>query len=457
METTKSKKFTQSLTFKSFIIGALVLLLLIPQSMILNLIDERKDRSLETIETINNKWSDSQTLCGPILSIPYLKTKTETEMIETKENKTEKREKITYESHILHIAPEQLNIKTQLFPEEKHYGIYKTILYKSDINISGTFRILSEEDTAKYNFQWDKAYLTLGLSDLKGVSSQVDFKFDNSPLDIEAGGSYYDNEKQLIMAIPGLKELYEKGAFTFQGRINLNGSSSIGFIPVGKNTQVEVAGDWKSPGFIGSFSPDSHIGESFTANWNILHFNRNIPEVWTDAYSYDSFNDSYFGVNLVDTVDHYQQNTRSAKYALMFIALTFVVFFFVEILTKKKIHPLQYLLVGIALILFYSLLLSISEQINFTIAYLIASIATIGLITAYTYSIFKNKTQTGILATLLCGLYIFLFVILQLEDVALLIGSIGLFVILGVIMFVSRKINFYKQDDANENENREIS
>lgn len=447
METTKSKKFTQSLTFKGFIVGALVLLLLIPQSMILNLIDERKDRSLETIEKINEKWSNPQTICGPVLSIPYLKKKTETEVIETKDNKKETREKIIYENHTLHITPEQLNIKAQLFPEEKHYGIYKTILYKSDINFSGNFKKFSEEDTAKYNFQWDKAYLTLGLSDLKGVSNQVDFKLANQTLNVEAGGSYHSNEKQLVMSIPNLKELYEKGTFAFHCTMNLKGSGSISFIPIGKNTQVDVEGAWQNPSFIGNFSPDSKIEDGFHANWNILHFNRNIPEAWIDDYSYGSFYDSYFGVNLINTVDHYQQNTRSAKYAIMFILLTFVVFFFVEILTKRKIHPLQYLLVGIALILFYSLLLSISEQINFAIAYLIANIATIGLITAYAHSIFKNKMQTGILAALLCGLYIFLFVILQQEDGALLIGSIGLFVILGVIMYVSRKINFYKQDD----------
>lgn len=449
METAKSKKFTQSLTFKGFIIGALVLLLLIPQGMILSLIDERKERSLETIEKINDKWSNPQTLCGPILSIPYQLKKTETEIIETKENKPEKREKTSYENHILHIAPEQLNIDVQLLPEEKHYGIYKTILYKSDISINGKFKKLNEEDTTKYNFQWEKAYITLGLSDLKGVNNLVDFKLAGQALDVEAGGSY-NNEKQLIMAIPNLKELYESESIAFQGRMNLKGSGSISFIPIGKNTQVEVKGDWKTPSFIGSFSPDSEIGDHFTAKWNVLHFNRNIPEAWVDDYSYESFYDSYFGVNLINAVDHYQQNTRSAKYALMFIALTFVVFFFVEALTKRKIHPLQYLLVGIALILFYSLLLSISEQINFAIAYLIASIATIGLISAYAHSIFKNKTQTGILTALLCGLYIFLFVILQLEDVALLIGSIGLFVILGIIMYVSRKINFYKESEMTQ-------
>ena len=209
-------------------------------------------------------------------------------------------------------------------------------------------------------------------------------------------------------------------------------------------------GAWLAPGFTGSFSPTYSMTEKgFKANWHILHFNRSIPENWIDN-QVDNFNDTKFGVDLVDTVDHYQQNMRSAKYALMFIALTFVVFFFVEILTKKKIHPIQYLLVGIALILFYSLLLSISEQLNFGLAYLIASIATIGLISLYAHSIFKNIIQTGMLATILSVLYIFLYVVLQLEDVALLFGSIGLFIILGIIMYFSKRINWYKQDDTED-------
>jgi inner membrane protein len=206
-------------------------------------------------------------------------------------------------------------------------------------------------------------------------------------------------------------------------------------------------GAWKSPGFIGSFTPQYSLNDKgFTATWEILHYNRNIPETWTD-HQLKSVAETSFGVNLVDTLDQYQQNMRSAKYALMFIALTFVVFFFVEILTKKKIHPIQYLLVGIALILFYSLLLSISEQLNFGAAYLIASIATIGLIVVYAHTIFKNRLQTGILAAFLSILYIFLYVVLQLEDSALLIGSIGLFIILGFIMYFSRKINWYKPEE----------
>lgn len=447
METKKTEKFTQSLTFKALIVGFMVLILLIPKVMILNLIGERQHRSEEAVEKINEKWSNAQTLCGPVLSIPYKVKRVETETVETKDNKTEKREKITYSEHILNITPERLDIKARLFPEEKHYGIYKAILYKSEINIKGNFKEIKNIDSENCDFQWNKAFVTLGLTDLKGVTDDVNFIFADRNLTAEAGNDYNNmTDKQLIVNIGDEKVFSSAQDLSFQCKLKLNGSANMSFIPIGKTTKVQVEGAWKSPGFIGEFSPKYEVTkDGFVAIWNVLHFNRDIPESWVDRNT-DSFSKSYFGVNLIDTVNHYQQNTRSAKYALMFIALTFVVFFFVEVLTKKKIHPIQYLLVGIALILFYSLLLSLSEQIGFGISYLIASIATIGLITAYAYSIFKNKTQTAILTALLCVLYTFLYVILQLEDIALLIGSIGLFIILGVIMFVSRKINWYKQE-----------
>ena len=447
METKKTEKFTQSITFKAFIVVFMVLILLIPRAMILSLIRERQQRSIEAVGRINDKWSNAQTICGPILSIPYKVKKIEIETIETKENKKEKREKITYSNHILNITPEQLDIKVKLFPEEKHYSIYKTILYKSQMDISGSFKNIKFENVENYEFQWDKSYITLGVTDLKGVTEELDFSFSGRNFTVEAGGNYNNiTDKQLVINLDNENIFSPDQDLSFHCTLNLNGSSYMSFIPIGKTTNVEIAGTWKSPGFIGEFSPEYEISkDGFTASWSILHFNRNIPETWVD-YTPHSLSGISFGVNLVNTVDHYQQNERSAKYALMFIALTFVVFFFVEVLTKKKIHPMQYLLVGIALILFYSLLLSFSEQVGFGIAYLIASMATIGLISTYAYSIFKNKKQTGILTSLLCILYVFLYIILQLEDIALLIGSIGLFIILGVIMYISRKINWYKQE-----------
>lgn len=437
METTfkKTGKINQSITFKALIIGFLTLILLIPGLMIQDLIQERQDRSVETIEKINAKWSLAQTVCGPILAVPYTTT-----YVDANNQKI-------LQKHMLNITPENLNIDTRLFPEERYYGIYKTILYKSEINITGNFDKIIAQKTDNSIIHWDQAFLIIGVSDLRGIADNINFTLNGQQYSAEAAGNYDPlMGKILVINLDKADSLLSGEPLNFSCSLKLNGSSNINFIPVGKTSKVHVAGTWKSPGFIGNFSPEHTITETgFDADWSILRFNRSIPETWIDN-QVDTFADASFGVNLIDPVNHYQQNMRSAKYAIMFIALTFVVFFFVEILTKKRIHPIQYLLVGIALILFYSLLLSISEQISFGIAYLIASIATIGLITAYTHSIFRNRMQTGALAAMLCSLYIFLYVVLQLEDVALLIGSIGLFIILGVIMFFSRKINWYKEE-----------
>lgn len=443
METTikKAGKISQSITVKALVIGFLTIILLIPGIMIQDLIRERQDRSVETIEKINAKWSNAQTVCGPVLTIPYTTTHVDAN------NKT------VLQEHTISITPENLNIDTQLFPEERYYGIYKTILYKSEIDLSGNFDKINYQKTENSTIHWEQAYLTIGVSDLRGITENISFTLDNKLYPVEAAGNY-DRlmGKILVVSLNNADTLLTGQPLNFNCKIKLNGSSNINFIPIGKTSKVHVAGTWKSPGFIGNFSPEHTITENgFDANWSVLRFNRSIPETWIDN-QVETFEDASFGVNLIDPVNHYQQNMRSAKYAIMFIALTFVVFFFVEILTKKRIHPIQYLLVGIALTLFYSLLLSISEQINFGIAYLIASIATIGLITAYTHSIFKNKMQTGGLAAMLCMLYIFLYVVLQLEDIALLIGSVGLFIILGIIMFFSRKINWYKQEEETPND-----
>ncbi len=439
METKNEKldNFSRSITLKAVIIGFLTLLMLIPGFMIQNLISERKNRSQETIEKINEKWSNAQTINGPVLTIPY------TKVYQDKDNKT------VSEKHFLNIAPELLNINVKLLPEVRHYGIYKTILYKSELMISGNF---NKTDLQKFNegtIDWEDVFLTIGISDLRGVTNNIDFMLDSVRYPAEAGGNINTGIAGNGLVIkPSNPTIFQSGrSLAFNCRLNLKGSSNINFIPLGKTTIVRMNGAWTSPGFIGNFSPEYKLSDKgFEATWNILYFNRNIPEKWSDN-NVESFDSTMFGVDLVDMVDHYQQNMRSAKYAFMFIALTFVVFFFVEVLTKKRIHPIQYLLVGIALILFYSLLLSISEQLNFGLAYLIASIATIGLITVYAHSIFKNKMQTGILTGILSLLYVFLYVVLQLEDIALLIGSIGLFIILGIIMYFSRKINWYKPDE----------
>ena len=453
METVKSK-LTQSLTFKAVTIVILILVLLIPGTMIQNLIKERQERSYETVQKINDRWSNWQTLCAPLLLVPYVITKYD------KDNKP------VYETHTLHITPKELKINAKLTPEERHYGIYKAILYKSDIHFEGDFAGLANLQIDDGELLFDKAQIAIGITDLRGVTHNPDIKIANTTLETSVGvvtlfsvsenvnvgdASAYSTRnyrprvagKTLIV---NLKDISLIDNFHFDCTMQLNGSSAISFIPIGQNTAVTVSGKWPSPSFIGGFSPESNVEKGqFDASWNILSFNREIPQLWSDN-AITNLEDHSFGVFLIETVDHYQQNMRSAKYALMFIALTFIVFFFVEVITKKPILFFQYVLVGIALILFYSLLLSLSEQIGFGWAYLTASAATILMITIYFYSLIKQKPATFILAVIMLILYAFLYIILQVEDFALLFGSVFLFIILGVIMFVSNKIKLGTPD-----------
>ncbi len=428
---TPMRKFAQSLAFKGIMIALLTLLLLIPGAMIQNLIRERQERSRETVWKINDKWSGPQVLCAPLLCVPYTTAK------------LDKDKKPFYEEHTLYITPKELKINVLLTPEERYYGIYKTILYKSDIHFEGNFSELADLQIDNSELHFDKAKIAIGITDLRGVSQTPNFKIGDTMLETTVGETGLSIlGKSLIV---NLKNVGLTDSLPFNCELKLNGSSSISFIPIGQQTAVTVSGQWKSPSFIGGFSPESTVDkEQFSATWNILSFNREIPVTWSDD-NITYLGNTSFGVNLIETVDHYQQNMRTAKYALMFIALTFIVFFFVEIFTKKPIHIFQYVLVGIALILFYSLLLSLSEQIGFGWAYLVASIATISMVTIYFYSLIKQKLPTFILAAILLILYAFLYILLQIEDYALLVGSIFLFVILGVIMFVSNKIKFWKQ------------
>jgi inner membrane protein len=317
---TPMRKFAQSLAFKGIMIALLTLLLLIPGAMIQNLIRERQERSRETVWKINDKWSGPQVLCAPLLCVPYTTAK------------LDKDKKPFYEEHTLYITPKELKINVLLTPEERYYGIYKTILYKSDIHFEGNFSELADLQIDNSELHFDKAKIAIGITDLRGVSQTPNFKIGDTMLETTVGETGLSIlGKSLIV---NLKNVGLTDSLPFNCELKLNGSSSISFIPIGQQTAVTVSGQWKSPSFIGGFSPESTVDkEQFSATWNILSFNREIPVTWSDD-NITYLGNTSFGVNLIETVDHYQQNMRTAKYALMFIVLTFIVFFFVEIFTK---------------------------------------------------------------------------------------------------------------------------
>jgi inner membrane protein len=416
-----------SITFKSIVIGFLILVLLIPAGMIKELINERSSLRESVVAEINSKWGYPQTIYGPILSIPFKKYyKSENKIVE--------------EINYAHFLPVNLFIEGELVPEIRNRGIYEVVVYNSKLNFSGDFLKpdFNEWKINKEDVLWEDASISIGIPDMRGIKEAPVITWNKTDYNVNPGIDYLGYN-----GISSKVNINESSQYLFSFNLNLNGSDAISFIPVGKETNVEIKSIWKNPSFEGSFLPNERtINErGFNAKWKVLHLNRSFPQKWINKeYSTDA---AAFGVNLLLPVDHYQKSLRSAKYAIMFIALTFMVFFFTEILNKKRMHPIQYLLVGLGLSIFYSLLVSLSEQINFNVAYFIASVAIIVLITGYSYSILKNFKLTAIVAIVLFSLYSFLYTILQLQDYSLLIGSIGLFVTLAIIMYLSRKVNWY--------------
>ncbi len=426
-----------SITIKFIIVGLMILALLIPAGMIKNLIHERNALRNSVISEVSYKWGNPQTIAGPIISIPYkLYYKKDKELVE--------------ETRYAHFLPEDLNIEGKLNPEIRYRGIYKVIVYNTNLSFSGTFNKpdFSNWKIPESDIMWENATLAIRIPDMRGIKEGIKVKWNKNEYDVNPG---INNQNYNYTGVSTNIDFNNSENYKFQFNLNINGSESLNFIPVGKETNVEINSDWADPSFDGSFLPyHRKVTENgFNAKWKVLHLNRPYPQKWIgDTYSID---ESTFGVKLLLPVDHYQKSLRSVKYAIMFISLTFLIFFFTEILNKKRIHPIQYLLVGLGLSIFYTLLVSLSEQISFNLAYLTASFSIITLITAYSYSMLKNKKLTAIVALVLIVLYVFLFTILQLQDYALLLGSIGLFIALAIVMYLSRKVDWYSNLNGDNN------
>ena len=428
-----------SITLRLVTITILILLLLIPVSMIQNLIREREQRQDEAISEVSSKWGNDQTVTGLVLTVPY---KTYSKVYDG--DRTDKYRLVESKSYA-HFLPQDLNIQGDIEPEIRYRGIFEVVLYRSILSIKGSFERpdFSQWKLAKSDIIWEEAFVSLGLSDLRGLQANNGVNWNGKPYTFNPGVETNDVINNGISTRIPLNSSDSAQDISFSLNLNFNGSSSISFIPLGKNTKVSLKSPWKDPSYDGSFLPDGReqTDSGFTAQWEVLHLNRSYPQKFLGSVS-DLYS-SAFGVSLIVTLDEYQKSMRSAKYAVIFITLTFLVFFFVQVLNEVRIHPIQYIIVGLALCVFYTLLLSLSEHISFKISYLISSVAIITMITLYAMSIFSNRKLTTVICLILIMLYLFIFTIIQLENYALLMGSIGLFLVLGTIMYLSRKIDWY--------------
>lgn len=417
------------------ILGLLVLVLMIGLMMIRSLVSERARRAQEVRSEIATSWAQRQTIGGPLLVVPFRVRFTDTEG------------KIQFTTDRARFLPQRLETRGTLFPERRHRGIYETVLYRADLNVQGSFE---QPDFSVWNIPpedvlWEDASITIGISDLRGVRGAPVMKWKGSDVEFSGGSAeprLWPAGLTAPVALSGTD-----GTIPFSFALRLNGSEDVSFLPLGGETVVELTSAWPDPSFSGAFLPETRTvtRSGFTSRWSISSLARSYPQQWRDAgaeTAMSAIGPSVFGVGLFSPVGHYQKTERSMKYGALFIVLTFLTFFLYELLSPVTLHPVQYFFVGGAMSLFYLLLLSISEHAPFSVAYAIASIATIALISSYGAALLRSVWRVLGLAGVLILLYGHLYVLLQLEDWALLMGSIGLFLILALVMYATRRVDW---------------
>jgi len=453
----------ESVMIKLFSIGFLILILMIPASWIEHLIRERQTRASGVVREVSDKWSGSQTLSGPVLVIPFTKM----DRIKRWDN-GKQLEEVIETRHKAFFLPEAFHATGKVKPQVLHRGIFDVAVYESEILLDAQF---VSPDFTTWNIpdeqvHWNEAVLVNGISDLRGIDADPIIESEGKKLVAEPASNIGININQIItnqvvedelpvesnniqvssgVVVPLGWKNREDFTKQFSVHLSLKGSESLYFVPVGKSTQVNLTGPWPSPSFEGKLLPSNRSvnDAGFSAMWKVLAFNRPFSQKWIDQEQ--SLDGSEFGVRLLIPADQYQKSTRTAKYDELIIILAFTALFLVEITSKIKIHPFQYILIGVALIVYYTLLLSLSEHVGYNIAYAIASIATTTLVSIYASTFLQRRQITLLFSGLMIFFYVFIFVIIQAQDFSLLIGSVGLFLILGLLMYFSRNIKWYRE------------
>lgn len=428
----------QSQLLRLLALGLLALLLLIPVNWVRQLIAERSVRQLEAAEEVVSKWGRTQTLAGPALVVPYQKRRIERDRAGTEFEKTELR-------HLV-ILPDVLQVHTTVESELRHRGIFVVPVYRLKLDVDGAFSLpdLKTLDVDPSSLDWPRARVVVGLTDARAIQNRAVLTWNGEERAFRPGAGDPAVVSADIHAPLGIP-LQDPTRFSF--RLHANGSSGVYFTPVGQETAVTIESNWTTPSFQGSWLPAERTvdAKGFTARWSIPFLGRSQPQAWTLAAEEkpQDLMAARFGVELLMPIDAHRMADRSVKYAHLFILLTFATIWLFEVLTKVRVHPIQYLMIGAALCIFYLLELALAEHIGFGRSYAMASFAVVALIASYAAVVLRGWGRALGVAGLVGVLYVYLYVLLTNEDYALLFGAIGLFVALAVTMMLTRRIDWY--------------
>ncbi len=416
----------------------LIFLLQIPIYQIDDLIDERRVTRNNAVAEVTEKWGKQQVLKGPLIVVPFL------ESVERYEGSVRNLEPKTFYATFL---PEHFKATAQIDSEVRYRSIYGIPLYRARIELKGDFDLGKMAAAAgDTNLQWDRAQLVIAMTDPKSIQNESALKIDGKTVALEPGtGPGLSEQSGFHAAVSSGSPLGKK---TFELTLELGGSHGLFVAPVGRHSSISMTSDWKDPSFQGNWLPSVRTvtEKGFSAKWEIPYLGRNYPQSWlySGRGQLQKLDESTVGVDLVFPLDTYGKTERSIKYELIFIGLTFVGFWLFEILSGLRIHPMQYLLVGGAICLFYLLLLSLAEHAGFLIAYFIAATMVVALVGAYASIVLRSKGRAALVGGGMTALYLYLLALLQEQEYSLLAGSVGLFAILAAVMFLTRNIDWYR-------------
>ena len=423
------------------VMAVLGILLLVPLTWVGSIVSERATRRAQAVEEVSGTWGGPQTIGGPVLVVPYIVTWVDN---------YGRTQRSTARAFFL---PKTIQVDGQVATELRRRGIFEVPVYRTTLKVSGVFArpALDWIRPVPKQIDWDQASLQVGLGDPRDVARRAALQWRGHEVAFEGGADDVGLFRSGLHAtVPSLEAETAGTDLPFAFTLELNGTRDLRFLPAAGETSVTLASAWPHPSFSGTALPETRsvAGDGFTAQWRVQDFGRAYASQWTST---DMNRDllaaqaagSSFGVSLIQPVDIYQQAERAVKYSALFVSLTFMVFFLWEIFSATLLHPMQYAFVGFAICVFYLLLLSISEHTGFDRAYLAASSVTTLLVAGYAASVLRGLSRGASVMAALATLYGFLYMLLRLEDYALLAGSIGLFVVLAFVMFVTRRMNWY--------------
>lgn len=434
---------------KAALIAALAIVLLLPVSMIRDLIAERRARANDAVAGIALGWGKRQSLAGPFFAVPYERSWTEVarEVVDgtVKERRAERSEWL-----VQRLPADSVSWSVSAATSEKSRGIYKARLYSARIQVRGSIALPERfgVNDAANRIKWGTPRLVLGVSDPRGIRSLTPLALQGRSFDFLPG----PGDAALPAGIHAPLESLRAGeaqTLAFGFSLELAGSEAFAIVPLGRETTVAMRADWAHPSFQGVFLPARHeLGAAgFSAHWQVSRYAAQGAErlaACERAKPCPSLAAQELGVSFIEPVGLYQQLERASKYGFLFIGLTFAAFFLVELLGRLPIHPIQYALVGLALAIFFLLLTALSEHIAFGLAYAVATLACTLLVAAYVGRVLRRAAAGLSFGSALGALYGVLYMLLRAEDYSLLAGSTLLFGLLAGAMFATRRVDWYR-------------